>query len=529
MKRKILLLIVVFLIVVICLGILTLVNFRKTDSIIVKTDSGRVRGYFENGLRVFLGIPYAQPPVGDLRWKKPEPVKSWKDIKLCNEFGPACPQPKWLAATAGDVGKMSEDCLYLNIWTPAKSSQMNLPVMVWIYGGGFIGGAGSLDAYNGIQLAKHGVVVITINYRLGALGFLAHPELCKESVHGVCGNYGLLDQIEALKWIQKNISNFGGNPNNVTIFGESAGSVSVSSLLLAPPARGLFHRAIMESGTATTIPYMLSLANGSIDQAFRTGKKLSANLGCDKNKDIIACMRKKSADEIIAASDIREDIVFGTEGLMFGPVFDGWLFPDDPKKLLIEGEFYNIPIIIGSNKDEGNLFIPDDFSIEKYKKWLVRTFKDSSNEVFSKFKVENNQELRPVVNRLITVLSFAQPARLLAKSFANKNGNAYLYQFTRVAPASKEEEKMGAYHGIEMPYVFGHITNSKDERDISLSDAIMQYWVNFARTGTPDSLTLPEWPAYDTSSGKYIGFGDQITIKSCKDNQDYDLIEKITE
>jgi len=270
---------------------------------VVRTDAGIVQGTLEEGLAVFRGIPYAAPPVGKLRWQPPQAPPSWTGVQKAASFGPACPQQEVSELEGGgDLGRMSEDCLYLNIWKPLTQRNEKLPVMVWIHGGGFVVGAGSGPEYPGDRLARKGMIVVTLNYRLGALGFFVHEDLEKESPAGVSGNYGLLDQIAALRWIKKNIAAFGGDPERITLFGESAGAASISLLMLSPQARGLFHRAIMESATATTLPYIMPRANGDYAQARATGRKFAATLENEKNRDMLAALRARTPEEILAAT-----------------------------------------------------------------------------------------------------------------------------------------------------------------------------------------------------------------------------------
>ena len=344
---------------------------------VIQLDSGPISGKVEDGVRVFLGIPFAAPPVGALRWKPPQGVAAWTQVRNAAVFSPSCPQPK-----QQDDGKFSEDCLYLNVWTYAKKHDERLPVMVWIHGGAFNFGSASQPEYNGRNLAKKGVVVVTINYRLGPLGFLVHPLLSKEYAHGASGNYGLLDQIAALKWVQKNIAAFGGNPDRVTIFGQSAGSRSVSLLMISPLSAGLFHRAIAESGGPIIGSEYLSPAfNGNMANVSKMGQKLTARLGCDKAEDVLAAMRARSAQEWVAAADCKTDL-FDDEALFYAPVFDGWVLPKNPLAAYSGGQQHDVPIIVGSTLNEGTLYLADetDLSVEKYKSFLKSRFADQFRE-----------------------------------------------------------------------------------------------------------------------------------------------------
>ena len=504
-----------------------LVDAAQQDMAVIQLDSGPIRGKVQDGVRFYAGIPYAAPPIGDLRWKSPQPVKSWTNIRECVEFGPICPQPGSPGMKEEDIKTASEDCLYLNIWAPLKKSAEKKPVMVWIHGGAFVVGSGSSETYNGTNYAKQGLIIVTLNYRLGAFGFLAHPLLSEESPHGVSGNYGLLDQIEALKWVKKNIAAFGGNPENITIFGESAGSVSVGFHTVIPRSGGLFNRVIMESGTPMANLYMLPLATGSMDQALKTGVRFADSLGCSGEMNTLAAMRRKTSWEILAITPVPPDFAFAHKGMMFAPVYDGWLFPEDPEKIISSGKQHNVPLLIGTNKNEATIFIKG-LTAAKYKEWVNRTFGDFALLIFSTFPIGENKTLFEIADKVCTLLWFQQPARYLAKSMADLNEGIYLYQFTRVSPKTKEEKQIGAFHSCELPYVFGHIDKKewREKYDIYLSKAIMRYWINFASKGDPNSPGLPEWPAYNRESNINLEFGDKIVIERNLDKNVTDLIEK---
>ena len=350
---------------------------------IIQLHSGPISGEVEDGVRAFMGVPYAAPPVGELRWKPPQEVASWTQVRISRDFSPSCPQPR-----QQDNRKFSEDCLYLNVWTPVKNPGERLPVMVWIHGGAFNFGSPAQPEYNGKNLAQKGVVVVTINYRLGPLGFLVHPLLSKESDHNTSGNYGLLDQVAALKWVQKNVAAFGGNPDQVTIFGQSAGSRSVSLQMISPLSAGLFQRAIAESGGPIIgSEYLNPVFNGNMANVSNMGQKLAAKLGCGKAEDALTAMRAKSAQEIVAAADCNTSVF--EEGLFFAPVFDGWVLPKDPLAAFSGGKQHDVPIIVGSTLNEGNLYLADekDLTVEKYKSFLKARFAGDSGKAFAMFPV----------------------------------------------------------------------------------------------------------------------------------------------
>ncbi len=313
----------------------------------VDVTGGRVAGVLANGIVSFKGIPFAAPPVGPLRWKAPQPVRPWTGVKQAAAFGPSCVQDPNFARLFGAPPEINEDCLYLNVWTPAKTAGEALPVMVWIYGGGFVGGQTSVPAYDGTRLAEKGVVLVSVAYRVGAFGFLAHAELSRESGKG-SGNYGLQDQIEGLRWVKANIAKFGGDPARVTIFGESAGGIAVSMLAASPAAKGLFQRAISESGGNFGPPRFANEGGQNVPPlkvAEATGQSFLAKLGA---KDIAAA-RELSVDQLQTAQGP------GLQG-GFWPVFDGDVLPGDQYELYKAGRFYDTPVLIGTNSDEGALF-----------------------------------------------------------------------------------------------------------------------------------------------------------------------------
>jgi para-nitrobenzyl esterase len=491
---------------------------------VIQLDSGPIRGKVDDGVRIFSGIPYAAPPIAELRWKPPQELAAWTQVRECTLFGPACPQPK-----QQDGGKFSEDCLYLNVWSPAVKPDERLPVMVWIHGGAFNFGSGSQPDYHGKNLAKKGVVVVTINYRLGPLGFLVHPLLSKESARGTSGNYGLLDQIAALQWVQKNIAAFGGNPDRVTIFGQSAGSRSVTLLMISPLSAGLFHGAIAVSGGPIIgSEYLNPAFNGNLANVSNMGQKLTSKLGCEKAEDVLAAMRAKSAQEILDAADCRTS-VFDYEGLFFAPVFDAWVLPKEPLAAYSSGQQHDVPIIVGSTRNEGNLYLADetDLSAARYQSFLKARFADDSGKAFEMFPAHEAKDVARAIDDFLTVAANAQPARFVAQSMEPKKSKAFLFQFTR-RPDTAMARKLGVHHGVDIAYVFGNMNKSDgyEELDLGLSDNIMDYWVNFAKTGNPNGPGLAEWPAYASQSDLNLEFSDTIHTNKHLFKKECDFIDR---
>jgi para-nitrobenzyl esterase len=494
----------------------------------ITLDGGVISGTMSDGVPAYLGIPFAAPPVGDLRWREPQPVKRWDSVLDCSKYAPACPQPK---SYLYDVGATNEDCLYLNVWSTAKSPDAGLPVMVWIHGGSYTTGAGSQPMYDGKNLARQDVVVVTVNYRLGPLGFLSHPLLSKESPHGVSGNYGLLDQIAALKWVKKNIQSFGGDPTRVTVFGESAGAASICSLMISPLAEGLFQRAISESGSFGDA-YPLAREN-TVGKAEKTGLDLAVTLGCDKAENGLAAMRQKTADDIIKAAYKNYDANGGTK---FRPVTDGWVIPGNPWSLFTVGKQAKVPLLIGTNANEGTIFILPKLLVQKitlhdYEAYIKNLYKDNAAEVLARFPAANTEEVPAAYSKMFTIMSFAAGALHAADTTAANNSTVYMYKFTRIPDTALK--RFGSFHGLEIFYLFGIfkigiIPIPDTPADSTLSQGIMKYWTNFARTGNPNSPGLPDWPAYSADKGQYIEFGDNITASAGLYEEYRELINRVT-
>lgn len=495
----------------------------------VQLDSGLIAGASlgERGdVHVYKGIPFAAPPVGELRWRPPQPVKPWTGVRACTAFGPWCPQPRPLMGR--ELGTLSEDCLYLNVWTPAKSPADKLPVMVWLHGGGHTTGSGAAAFYDGERLAREGAVVVTINYRLGPFGYLAHPLLSKESERNVSGNYGLLDQIAALEWVRRNIAAFGGDPGCVTVFGESAGAVSVCRLMVSPLAKGLFHRAIAQSGGAHGGNRHLREARNGLAPMERVGEQLAEALGCAGAADPLAALRAKSWQEILAAAAPAQGL-FG-KGTKFGPIVDGWALPDEPPALFLAGKQHPVPLLAGANADEGSIFLQQMpvRRIQGYRALLQLRFGQHAARVFALFPAEDDAAAPAAFSRMVGVAAFVAPARFLARAASRAGSPAYLYHFSRVPP-DERLAKLGAFHGLEIGYVFGTIEGRQgfDAADRKLSEAMRRCWTRFARTGDPNGPGLPPWPAYNPEADQCLEFGAEPKVRAGLHREACDLFDAL--
>ena len=471
---------------------------------IVQTKSGKLRGATQDGLTVFKGIPFAAPPVGQFRWRPPQPVASWQGVRDALEFGPDCAQAGWGSAPGTIKKGSSEDCLYLNLWTPAGAKGgAQLPVMVWIHGGGFVGGSGSAPETFGDQFARQGVVLVTINYRLGRLGFFAHPALRQEYPEEPKGNYGYMDQIAALQWVQENIASFGGDPQNVTIFGFSAGGVSVHSLLTMPAAKGLFHKAICQSsggrdGVLTGRPIDKENADPFYPVSAETiGLNFAKKQGIEgRDAAALAKLRALKIEDIVDGG--QETDGQGGPRIYAGPILDGKLVVETPESAYKAGRQAKTPLMIGSNSAEiGGEFVNTAASKEA----LFALFGPLESKAKAAYDPDGRKEFAEIITTFNTDWVWSEPARMTANAFLTQGAPVYMYQFSYVPPTMRAQMKYGAAHGTEVPYLFNHLNNRRGITEIGPDDEkvgqIMQtYWVNFARNGNPNSPDLPQWLIY---------------------------------
>jgi para-nitrobenzyl esterase len=508
--------------------LISLAGCAKPSMDVVGLDSGKIRGTLIDGVWTYLGIPYAAPPVGNLRWKEPQPVKSWEGIRDTNKLSPACPQPKTFLYKMGET---NEDCLYLNVWSAAKSPDDKLPVMVWVHGGGFATGSGMQTMYDGKNLAGQNVVLVTFNYRLGPLGFLSHPLLSKESLHGVSGNYGLMDQIFALKWVKNNIKAFGGDPDLVTIFGESAGARSVVYLMISPQTDGLFQKVISESGSfhdAYPRPN-----EDTVPAAEKTGSDVAAKMGCDTAPDVLAAMRQKSPEDLLKAAYPGGS---GDGTGKYQPVIDGWVIPANPWSLFTAGKQKKVPLLIGTNLNEGTIFVIPDPAVQKmttqdYADNINALYKDNGPAALALFPAADKAAVPAAYAKMYTIMSYSAGSLHAADTTSTAGSPVYMYRFTHIPDTTLKV--FGAYHGSEIFFVFGNMKNDivsipDTPAEKGLSRTMMKYWTNFAKTGNPNIQGLPDWPKWSSATGSYMDLGDQPAAKTGLYQEYRDLIDKVT-
>lgn len=483
--------------------------FAATGPVVTVT-GGQIRGrVLPPGVTAYKGVPFAAPPVGDLRWRAPKPVAAWQGVREADRFSAACIQnlgrshDPWTTEFMHQ-GDISEDCLYLNVWTAAKNSNAKRPVFVWIYGGGFNEGSTAVAAYDGEELARKGLVVVSMNYRVGVLGFLAHPDLTRESDVKASGNYGLLDQLAALDWVHKDIAVFGGDPGRVTIAGQSAGAMSVHALTASPLARGLFHRAIAESGSG------VGRRSRKLADAEQDGVKFANAKGAHS----ISELRAMTPAQVTARIDGAQ--------FRFGPVVDGWFLPEDIGDVFAHGKQNDVPALTGLTADEGSSAPTyGKLSAEEYEKQVRQRFGDLADEFLKLYPVSAQKDSARDQG-LVSMYLWAKNRATTAKT------KVYTYYWDHPEPGPKEEI-FGAFHTSEVPYVFNSLKNSDrpwTPADRKIAEMMTSYWANFAANGDPNGKGLTTWPAFDANRVVTMELGDQTGPRPVAEQTKLELFER---
>ena len=473
----------------------------------VKVESGMLRGVSDAGVVSYKGVPYAAPPTGNLRWKAPQPAAHWSGVRIASQFGHDCMQLPFPSDAAPLGTKPDEDCLVMNVWAPAASTSSKLPVMVWIYGGGYVNGGSSPAVYDGLQFAKQGVVFVSFNYRLGRFGFFAHPALTSEAGSAPVGNYAFLDQIAALKWVQNNIAAFGGDPNKVTLFGETAGGGSVLTMMTSPLSRGLFQQAIIESGGGRDglggMPRLSVAAKGK-PSAEASGLAFAQSKGiAGSDAAALDALRKLPADAIVDGLNMAS--MSQAAKTYSGPMIDGKIVLETPQSAFLAGHQMKIPVMIGANsRDIG-------FSFAKTMQEVVAPFGTDQDRALAAYNPDSSTDARVVGTRVAADRMMIEPARFIAQEVATSGQPAYQYRFSYVA-VSMRKEWDGAPHATEIPYVFDTVKaryeSALDPADEAIAGTTNSYWAAFAKTGDPNGAGRPHWSPYTRQADIILDFSN---------------------
>nr|WP_061136781.1 carboxylesterase family protein [Caballeronia fortuita] len=511
----------------------------SSDPTSAAVESGKLRGAVSDNVLSFKGIPYAAPPVGDLRWRAPQTAASWSGVRDASAYGHDCMQLPFASDAAPIRTTPSEDCLVLNVWRPAAdagtSGTQKLPVLVWIHGGGYTNGGSSPAVYDGSQFAKHGLVFVSLNYRLGRFGFFGHPALTASQSAEPLGNYGYMDQIAALQWVQRNIAAFGGDPKNVTVFGESAGGESVHSLITSPLAKGLFSKAIIDSGSGrvnqTYGRYLTATGPGNVASGEQLGTAFAQSMGISGNDTTaLTQLRALTADQVVNGLNLGT-ASSASATWSSGPMIDGKLVTDEPGRLYASGQFNSVSLLVGTNDADLAIPVPAKTKDDAYAIFGSRNLAAAR----SVFDPNGTATVPDVVSEIARVELMHEPARFVARSVIAHGSASYVYRFSYVAQSLKGKVS-GAVHAAEIPYVFDTLTaaygsqvTDQDERVAQLANA---YWADFAKAGNPNAAGRPVWQANDASSNALLDFmpsGAAVTETPDPLKGQLDLVEPVND
>ncbi len=501
-----------------------------TTALRVKTSNGILEGIDESGIRTFKGVPFAEPPVGNLRWREPQPLKNWLGVRIANKFGPRAMQPPIFGDMVFRSDGMSEDCLYLNVWTPAKTDNELLPVLVYFYGGGYVAGDGSEYRYDGESTARKGIVVVTVNYRLGVFGFLTHPELTKESPHHSSGNYGLMDQSSALKWVQQNIAAFGGDPARITIGGESAGSISVSALMVSPLSKNIIAGAIGESGSllGTLSPIPLAAAE-------QTGVEFAKSISANSLTELRAITAEKLLNAAAKFDSFR-----------FSLVIDGYFFPKNPIEIYKAGEQAHVPLLIGWNSQEMNYHAvmgPDNLTLKNFEKAVQKLYGERAVQIMQVYNASDDEEVEQAATDLASDRFIGFSTWKWSNVHNKTSGKpVYRYLFARPRPVMRSEMGnatagllvRGAVHSAEIEYALGNLPTNRvydwQSEDYKISEIMQTFFTNFIKTGNPSGLGVPSWPPVNNTNSvdvMHIDVNTKVAQETNKLLQRYLLLDDL--
>jgi para-nitrobenzyl esterase len=470
----------------------------------VTIDTGKLRGEAQGAVVSFKGIPFAQPPVGDLRWRPPQPVAKWQGVRDATSYGADCMQLPFPSDAAPLGMKPAEDCLYLNVWRPAHAPGRKLPVLVWIYGGGFVNGGSSPAVYDGSPFARDGVIFVSFNYRLGRFGFFAHPALSAEKPGGSLANYAIMDQIAALEWVRRNIVVFGGDPGNVTICGESAGGMSIHILMTAPAAAGLFQKAIVQSGGGRTSLLRGRPLAGAANSAEAVGVAFAKQAGIEgTDAQALRNLRALPAQSVVNGLNLASMGAPAAASYVGGPVLDGQIMVAEPARLYAEGKAARVPLMLGANS------LDIGFMQGKTVDDLLAQFGANADKARAVYQVKSGDDVRKVAFRMGGDQMMGEPARYVARTLTAHGQPVYEYRFSYVAESLRQQSP-GAMHATDIPFAFDTVA-ARYGKDLTAQDAaaahsMHAYWVAFATTGKPEVTGQPAWPLYDAKGDRIMDF-----------------------